>query len=202
MATKNSQKGLKEKFNEIIRTEVWQDEHMQQYSIKESDYIVELSNGNIVSIDKPRIQKDFCFGYGAYANYTDEQLKRAEALADKARNDVNYFMEQNMQQVTCKIKALKSCLDGNKECYSYVKYAGQPITSDLVAYSVCGIFDNPQHCPYKWDRLGAVRKLDNSDIEQLILGYEEVLKKFKNRLQTYLKRYGLKKLNVWTYCVD
>ena len=202
MATMKSQKELKEKFSKIIRTEVWQDEQMQQYSIKESDYIVELSNGNIISIDRPGIEKDFCFGYGMYANYTDEQLERAEALSEKARNDVHYFMEQNMNQVTHRIDALKSCLDGQKECYTYVRYSGQPVTSDLVWYSVCNICNNPQFSPYKWNRLGAVRKLGNEDIERLIAGYEEVLKKFEKRLNTYLKRYGLKKLNVWTYCVD
>ena len=31
---------------------------------------------------------------------------------------------------------------------------------------------------------------------------EEVSKKFAKRLNTYLKKYGLEKLNVWTYCRD
>ena len=55
-----NQKELKEKYMNIIKTEVWQnDEHMQEYARKECEYVVELSNGNIIDIEKPRIEKNF-----------------------------------------------------------------------------------------------------------------------------------------------
>lgn len=197
-----TQKELKEKYMEIIKTEVWQDTRMQEFARKECDHVVELSNGNIISIDKPRIEKNFCFGFGMYATYTDEQLEQACELADKAKNDVNYFIEQNMLPLTEKIANLKECLAGRKECYTYINYSGQPETSDLMTYSTCNICYNPEYAPYKWNHLHAVRKLDNCDIELIINGLEEVIKKFEKRLNTYLKRYGLSKLNVWTYCRD
>ena len=93
-----NQKELKEKYMNIIKTEVWQNnEHMQEYARKECEYVVELSNGNIIDIEKPRIEKNFCFGMGMYATYTDEEFERAEGMAEKARTDANYFINENMK---------------------------------------------------------------------------------------------------------
>ena len=117
-----TQKELKEKYVNIINDEVWQnDEHMQEYARKECEYVVELSNGNIIDIEKPRIEKNFCFGMGMYATYTDEEFERAEEMAEKARNDVNYFINENMKQITEKVDALKEALENKREvlCYRY-----------------------------------------------------------------------------------
>ena len=198
-----TQKELKEKYMNIIKTEVWQDsERMQEYARKQCDYVVELSNGKIIDIEKPRIKKDFCFGMGMYATYTQEEFEAAEDLAENARTNVEYFINENMKQITEKIGYLKEALDGKKEVYTYVHYSGQPDNSELVTYSCVGLSDNPKWAPYRWGNLKAVNKLSSDDIQALIDGLEEVGKKFMKRLNTYLKKYGLEKLNVWTYCRD
>lgn len=197
-----TQKELKEKYMHIIKAEVWEDERMQEYSRKKCEHIVELSNGNIIALDKPNIQKDFCFGMGMYATYTQEEFEAAEGLAEKARTDVNYFIEQNMKQITEKIENLKECLENKRECYTFINYSWQPDTSDLVTYNTVKIFNNPSCNPLRWSRLQAVKKLEADDILLIIDGLEEVTKKFMKRLNTYLKKYGLEKLNVWTYCRD
>lgn len=198
-----NQKELKEKYMNIIKTEVWQDsERMQEYARKQCDYVVELSNGKIIDIEKPRIKKDFCFGMGMYATYTQEEFEAAEDLAENARTNVEYFINENMKQITEKIGYLKEALDGKKEVYTYVHYSGQPDNSELVTYSCVGRSDNPEWAPYRWGNLKAVNKLSSDDIQALIDGLEEVGKKFMKRLNTYLKKYGLEKLNVWTYCRD
>lgn len=198
-----TQKELKEKYMNIIKTEVWQDsERMQEYARKQCDYVVELSNGKIIDIEKPRIKKDFCFGMGMYATYTQEEFEAAEDLAENARTNVEYFINENMKQINEKIGYLKEALDGKKEVYTYVHYSGQPDNSELVTYSCVGLSDNPEWAPYRWGNLKAVNKLSSDDIQALIDGLEEVGKKFMKRLNTYLKKYGLEKLNVWTYCRD
>ena len=198
-----TQKELKEKYMNIIKTEVWQDsERMQEYARKQCDYVVELSNGKIIDIEKPRIKKDFCFGMGMYATYTQEEFEAAEDLAENARTNVEYFINENMKQITEKIGYLKEALDGKKEVYTYVHYSGQPDNSELVTYSCVGLSDTPEWAPYRWGNLKAVNKLSSDDIQVLIDGLEEVGKKFMKRLNTYLKKYGLEKLNVWTYCRD
>lgn len=198
-----TQKELKEKYMNIIKTEVWQDsERMQEYARKQCDYVVELSNGKIIDIEKPRIKKDFCFGMGMYATYTQEEFEAAEDLAENARTNVEYFINENMKQITEKIGYLKEALDGKKEVYTYVHYSGQPDNSELVTYSCVGRSGNPEWAPYRWVNLKAVNKLSSDDIQAIIDGLEEVGKKFMKRLNTYLKKYGLEKLNVWTYCRD
>lgn len=198
-----TQKELKEMYIEIIKNEVWQDcEKMQNFAKKECEYIVELSNGNIICIGKPKIKKDFCFGMGMYATYTQEEFEEAEELAENARKNVDYFINENMKQITEKIECLKEAIDGKREVYTYTNYSGQPETSKLMAYSCVRLCDNPEYAPYRWERLQAVKKLSNSDINSIISGHEEIIKSFSKRLNTYLKKYGLEKLNVWTYCRD
>lgn len=198
-----NQKELKNKYMEVIRKEVWEDdEHMQEFARKECVYVVELSNGNIISLKKPKIQKDFCFGMGMYATYTQEEFERAEGLAEKARTDVNYFIQKNMEQVMDKIKYLKECLEGEKECYTFTQYSGQPDKSILKSYNTVRICDNPEYCLGRWSSCRDIEKLDNDNIQAIIDGLEEVGKGFMKRLNTYLKKYGLEKLNVWTYCRD
>ena len=45
-------------------------------------------------------------------------------------------------------------------------------------------------------------EIGEADIQAIIDGLEVVKKQFEKRLNTYLKRYGLSKLNVWTYLRD
>ena len=107
-----------------------------------------------------------------------------------------------MKQLTDNIAVLEEALAGEKEVYTFVRYSGAPDTSSLMGWKVCKIWDNPENEPWQWSNLRTVRKLGNDDIQRIIVGYEEVGKRFRKRLQTYLKRYGLSKLNVWTYLRD
>lgn len=200
---KTDQKKLKEKYMDIICKEVWANTvRMQEFARKKCEYVVELSNGTIIDIDKPSIETNFCFGYGMYARSTDEEIASADACAEHAKTNADYFIEENMKQITDNIAVLEEALAGEKEVYTFVRYIGAPDTSNLMGWKVCKIWDNPENEPWKWSQLRTVRKLGNDDIQCIIDGYEEVGKRFRKRLQTYLKRYGLSKLNVWTYLRD
>lgn len=201
--TMANQKELKEKYMKVICSEVWKkDEKMQEFARKECAYVVELSNGNIISIDKPAIQKDFCFGMGEYGRCTQEEFEEAQDLAKRANEDVSYFINKNMEQITDEIEALKECLENRKECYTMTHYIMQPEKSILKDYSVVRICDNPEYAPSRWSSCVDLKKLDKNDIQIIIDGLEEVGKKFMKRLNTYLKKYGLGKLHVWTYYRD
>jgi len=186
-----NQKELKELYRECLQ-DVW-DDHMTNYCMKETAYIVELSDGSIIPIDKPRIQKDFCFGYGFYGRSDEESEKRAFDMAAKARTDETYFIEKNLEQVDSKIKLLQN-LDSFNKAYIYPKYNGESEENVLKDYSVINVssFTNAEEA----------KELQEEDIQKIIAGLEEVRKQFKKRLDTYLKRYGLSKLNVWTYLRD
>ena len=107
-----------------------------------------------------------------------------------------------MRQITEKIDCLKEALENKREVYTFVHYSGQPADSELVTYNCVRLCDSPEYAPFRWSNLQSVKKLSSEDIQVIIDGLEEVSKKFAKRLNTYLKKYGLEKLNVWTYCRD
>jgi hypothetical protein len=196
-----TQKELKPVLEKELR-KVWgNDERMTSYCMKEAAYIIELSDGSILTIDKPRIKKDFCFGYGMYLQCTDEDFRRADGMREKAEKDVNYFMEKNLEEINGKIQALKQ---DRKNVYTSLHYIGQEPGDLLKSYLVTREWETPNN---EFDNrvfwnLKEIKQLDNEDIELIITGLEEVKKSFIKRLNTYLKKYGLSKINAWTYLVD
>ena len=75
-----------------------------------------------------------------------------------------------------------------------IKYSGQhnPHLVSINAYHPWDI--NPNDTTHT--------VLSRDEINNITAGYEEVEKTFTKRLNTYLKRYGTSKLNVWTYLRD
>lgn len=206
MAVKISeeQKILKSRFMDIIRTEVWKDsESMQKYAEKECCYhIVELENGDIYAYEKPRIETSFCFGYGMYGVSTDEDMDGASRMAHHARTNEDYFIKENLKDIETHITWLTKAYNGECEAYKYANYSGQPHGTKLKTYSVVSMWDNPENDPSRWARLTDVERLSQEEIDTLIKGWNKVSEMFTKRLNTYLKRYGLSKLNTWTYLRD
>ena len=191
---------LKERYMEIIRTEVWpENKHMQDYEFKEFGNAVELANGDIYIIEKPRIHTDFCFGYGYCGVSTEEDDDLANKAAANAKTNADYFIKENLKEFDERIERL---MDPRYEKYKYIHYSGQPSGSKLKAYSCCHICDNPEYAPYRWNNLQDVEELTEEEIAALIAGFKAAKEMFTKRLNTYLKRYGLSKLNVWTYLRD
>lgn len=206
MATKISeeQKALKSRFMEIIRTEVWKSStSMQQYAEKECCYhIVELKNGDIYAYERPRIETSFCFGYGMNGLSTDDDMDGASRMAQRARTDEDYFIEENLKDIKNYIDRLVKAYNGELEAYKYAHYSGQPHGTKLKTYSVVSTWDNPENDPGRWSCLTDVEQLTQYEILTLIQGWYKVAEMFTKRLNTYLKRYGLSKLNTWTYLRD
>lgn len=194
------QKELKQKYMNIICEEVWPgSKKMQEYARKEANYIVELNNDDIYVIRKPRIETKFCFGFGMYGADWNNDHERASHAAHNAATNKDYFIQENLKEIEQKLKSLR---DSKYEGYKYCPYTGMSKDSKLKAYSLCQSWDNPEQSPYKWDRLVALEKLTQEEINALISGYEVVKEMFTKRLNTYLKRYGLSKIQTWTYLRD
>lgn len=196
-----TQKELKKLYTEEI-AEVWEDERMRKYCVNKVAYIIEFKDGTIAEIEKPTIQKNFCFGMGWYGTYNDDEFEATEALASKARTDQDFFIENNLQGIEDHINLLKEAQKGNKEVYKYGHYYEQPADCKLMGYDIVRIGDNPEWNPNRWANIQDAKKIDNEDIQKIIDGLEEVKKQFEKRLHNYLKKYGLTKLNVWTYVRD
>lgn len=162
---------------------------MIDYCAKESAYIVELDDGDIMSIPKPRIETSFCFGYGYCGVTTSEEMKSASASAQNARTNADYFKRENLKDIDEWLEALR----GDDVIYKLVNYYGVPADFKLKQVYVLSRW---RGMPENAEVLSARER------EAIIAGYEEVRAKFVKRLDTYLKRYGTSKVHSWTYLVD
>ena len=192
MVMKN-QKELKQRYAEILATDVWHnDQKMVDYCVKKAAYIVELENGDIVALEKPSIQKDFCFGYSD-SRYDTEDYDRAEKMASHARKNVDYFMEQNLKGINSTIANLESDAWDSWQYHIRIPYSGQPENSKLKDIEA-----------FRWhdERAQKFPKLEGENLQRVIEGYKVVKADFEKRLNTYLKRYGLSKVHSWSYWQD
>lgn len=190
-----NQKELKLRYAAILAADVWpNDQKMVDYCVKKAGYIVELENGDIIAIDKPSIEKNFCFGYSD-SRYDTEDYDRANAMADHAAKSVDYFIEQNMKGIDEMIALLEG-RDASRWVFKVcIPYSGQPRYSKLKAI----------HQYHRWDESEYAKhfpELVGEDLQRVIEGYKVVRADFEKRLHTYLKRYGLSKINTWSYWRD
>lgn len=199
----NTQKELKELYKEELK-KVWgSDSKMVDYCIKKVAYVIEHS-GKLYEIEKPNIKKDFCFGYGFNGGSTEEEETNAFNMEEWAKTKTDYFIEENLKDVDSWLKNLNDILENMRLNWAEGShpiwmigtdehYYKQPSDCLLSSYSVVdthkGIF-NGELC------------FDTELLGKLIEGYETVKADFVKRLNTYLKRYGLSKLNTWTYLRD
>lgn len=201
-----TQKELKDLYMEIVRSEVWPNSlTMQEYSRKKAAYIVELSSGKIICLDKPSIDTEFCFGHGMYGQTTDEEMKAASAACRRAEEDVHYFKEKNLQNIDTEIRQIQEALASDfYEVWVKPAYLGQPDDSKLVRYRILDDYESPDYDKDEPDGKGpkGMRKLERGDVKRILDGLYESRKLFEKRLNIYLKRYGLSKVTTWTYLRD
>ena len=185
-----TQKELKEVFKNCM-IDVWKDEHMQSYCMKQMAYIVELKEGEIIEIEKPQIKKDFCFGYGYCGCSSIEDYEDAADMAHHARTSERYFIKKNLEPLEHTIQQLQNSFTG--EVFIYSRYYSQSEANPLRGYRFLRYGDELPE---------GARVIDREEVKNIIAGLEEVKKQFEKRLDTYLKRYGLSKVHSWTYLVD
>lgn len=187
-----TQKELKEVYRNCVE-DIWSDKGMIDYCMKNIGYIVEFSNGNIAEIDKPTIKKDFCFSHGYCGVSTQEDEERANRCVEIASSDENYFYNKNMKDLYETIENLEKA-KRRDNLYLHQAYYGQSEDNILRAYVYKDMYN--EH------RVNEEDKLSSEDIDRIIEGYREVIKKFDKRLKTYLKKYGLSKVKAWSYLSD
>ena len=76
--------------------------------------------GDIITIDKPSIQKDFCFGYSD-SRYDTDDYDRANNMVDHASKSEEYFIKENLKSINNMINNL----EGKNKYYTGIQYTGQ-----------------------------------------------------------------------------
>lgn len=190
-----TQKELKQRYAEILAADVWHnDQKMVAFCVKEAAYIVELEDGSILAIEKPRIEKNFCFGYSD-SRYDTEDYDRANDMAHHAKTSTEYFLKENLKDINDTIARLEGTRNSSPRLVYKIRipYSGQPADSKLKAL----------HTFQFWDESAEkYPTLEGENLRRVIEGYKIVKADFEKRLQTYLKRYGMSKVRAWSYWQD
>lgn len=188
-----TQKELKARYAEILAAEVWPGSpRMVEYCTKKAAHIVELSTGDIIALDKPTMETRFCFGYSD-SRYDTEDFDRAQDMAHHARTSQEYFLQENLRGLREIIERLEAAEPFPFDYHICIPYTGQPESSKLKRISAYYWHDERGQ---KWP------KLTGEDRARVAEGYRVVMAAFEKRLHAYLKRYGLSKIDSWTYWRD
>ena len=164
--------------------------YMKNYYRKEVEQIAEIKDGYLI-VDKPRIKTSFCFGSGWNGISSLEEDEIANDLANQARTDEDYFLEENLQELNKRIKVLEDSLISDADSFNKVVL----IKNGFNQYSVAA----RRHAEY-WDE--EYTEATEKEVKEILSLYVSVRENFKRRLSIYLKKYGLTKINSWTYLRD
>ncbi len=162
------------KFKDTLK-EYKESKGYDDYSIKNAVGAIKI-NDSFLLLPKPTIETRFCF-YDEGPNYELYKSLRAD---DKKMAD--YFVADNKKELQKDIAKIKE-----RGAYLYKEYDGR----------LCVSWREPHiSCKDKCERA------DEATTALIVEGLEYALSEFDKRLQTYLKRYGISKLNTWTFWAD
>jgi hypothetical protein len=155
------------------------DQRMNKYFEKNTSEYVVLDNDCCLVLFKQHIEKDFCFGY-----YYD--ASEVDGCEEVAKKDVEYFLERNRRNLFKKSEKYVAFQNyGRGKMYYYVpleEYQDAERRGELFLYG--------DREPYF---------LNDLENERLNNAIDKANAKFEKRLSTYLKKYGLSKVNTWTF---
>ena len=139
-------------------------------------------------------------------------------MADYARENQNYFLEENLRGFNYKIDILKAYIC---KLTNYDQWVDQYLRSgtkyELTNYAISAYKHDSKFDYFKISSIhiynadSIYNKIDNEnetvitnidDLKNILSVYEHEKAKFEKRLNTYLKKYGLSKLKTWSYLVD
>lgn len=152
-----------------------------------------LDDGTAFIWEKPSIETDFCFGESGY------DYDEAQEMAAHARNSQEYFKRENLREFDAILAALegdgKGVYQGAQPYIRQISYhgAGAIGLSELQWLRTVDFFDMSEQ------QKKSIRLPYAEELEKIIEGYKAERTAFEKRLDTYLKRYGMSKVNSWTY---
>lgn len=196
---------------EAIRAEyakAWESEKMIKYCIDTLAGVAILPNGDIISIEKQRIETRFCFGESGY-DYED-----AQEMAQHARTSEDYFRAQNMKEFDSWVKDLEEAREMRGRYYIIIRdihYTGQAAdcklrgldwVRDVDLLDALGGSAYLEELPGKHIEKFGGRVATPEEIDIILTAYKAAREDHRKKVESYLKRYGLSKVESWTYWRD
>lgn len=184
---KEEQSKPREKSDEVIEAyvaEMGGDDYYRRKVAK----VVRLSNGGFFSIDKDSIKTRFCFHDEGpdYELYKSLTAKNEGELKD-------YFIGENLNKYDNEIKKLAG-KDGKPHDWRlFPEYDGKNV------WTIADFYDLSYHLRSQLDK---AMPMTDSDKHAILNALNEVRTKMEKRLEAWWKRYGAKKIYMWTYWAD
>lgn len=196
--SKESQAALVKKHIESL-SQIWRrlngepDTKMVDYCRKDTALLVPMDNGTFVAIPKPRMEKEFCFGYSDCGQ--GMTVDECNSTLDHVNNNLaEWFKDENLKNFD-RTYGLEE-IDNHE--YSDLCLVRPYISQDdeNLLRCVTTVVDGWGRREKNYDTL------TEADIERYKVALAAVREKFSKQLDTYLKKYGTKKLKTWRYWVD
>lgn len=176
------------------------DTKMVDYCKKKTAVLVPLNDGKMISLEKSGLEKDFYFGYsvcGQGPTYDDHN----ETMRNVSKYLEKYFVEKNKERIEHDIQFLK---DKNHDGYRLFKrkhYISEPEDGCVVSINYVRSWEISGMSDEKIKELHG-EELTHDELNNLILGYKELLEIKEKQISSYLKRYGTSKLSINSYWID
>lgn len=199
---------------EEVRTEyakIWDDKKMVDYCTKKVAICVKLPGGELIPIEKQSIKKDFCFGESGY-DYED-----AIRSAAAARTNQEYFIAENMEYFDEMLQDIENHIHlvGNYlMTISNSRYSNDNSKIHYIRFEkITKILDDlGGSANIEELKLGqtiseigsgrAYRIITDEEAKIILDAYKQAAAAHRKKVDSYLKRYGLSKVNSWTYWRD
>ncbi len=173
---------------------------------KDGHYFVELSDGVILTVDRPRIKTRFCCGEddrGQGGEDTPGTVAFAEKVLAEKRTERG-FKAANLRPFDRRMghlvgrRAWRLARDGGREAEAW--------RGDFVPGLMTGGYtDGSTYLSNAANAGGServVRILTDDDMRRLRRAYMAVRTDFRRRLNAYWKRFGASKIRTWTYWTE
>lgn len=153
-------------------------------------------NGLWITLDNPRIKTQFCFA----DDYDTPEDQISLDQCRRARTDIEYFKSENLKQVDEWIETLEN----DRYIFTLQSHYNDGRLMSIIPCNFNGTRDNPKvvwgYCDNKLIQGEDYKRLMTEEERQKVLSaYKQIREDFEKRLNIYLKRYGLSKINTWTY---
>lgn len=196
---------LWEEFHDWLN-KAWYSADMVEYCYKRCAELVKLPNGKIVDIDKQPLETRFCFGYSDWYGPTDEE---ASEMAHRAAKSEDYFLRENMKIFK---RTLEDLNEHGERLFAVLMPHwgdGNPI-SGIRFCRVTEVLEAVGGSAFLEELKGTTIHLGSNegyictdeDVALLKAGYERAAAAHEKKCRDYLKRYGMSKVETWTYWAD
>ena len=161
------------------------------WCMRQISSVLRLSDGSLLTWDKPKIETSFCFGYSSCGQGPSYE----EAIKQESNFGETMFINENLRELERRINEIEN-LDEFSSVYIGQKYFRETKLRQYQIASEWRIKNEP------WIYGHIIRQATYEEVQAIIKIEKAERDKLEKRLRAYLKRYGTSKLKTWTYWMD